>query len=232
MVALTHAILLWTDPKSKQVAHATLNDVVAGEIQPSKKSMSIAQVHELSVSLRDMVKEQFGTSDFSIFPEHLLHFDPLRSLAMWWRSASPAPQFFDCEELGKIQGVVPMPSLIFRQCGTSLSVCAVRGRTRPREDTPIFHAPMFNTGSLGEICLGGVELEPVTEVRLIEANQDAFLRGVNTHPNGGHRKTNYQHGIFALWRDLIATPEMEWDDAWLVPMSHNMTLDQWLKEAQ
>jgi PRTRC genetic system protein B len=228
---LTKALLLWTSPDPKAVEHATLNDIVDGVIQPNTASITLAQLRALNTSLQELANEKAGKHGVAVFPPQLLYADPYQAVTAWWRASAPAPQFFDCEELGRIQGIVAMPSLVFLQRGTSLAVCAVAGRARPDTAAPVYHAPLFNTGSLGDVCLGEVALEPMGEFGAIHRNQDAFMRGINTHPNGLHSKTNYPTGIFALWRDLIADPTLGWDDQWLVPMQGRITLGQWLEKA-
>ncbi len=228
---LTQALLLWTIPTSRpevSLAHATLNAVVDGVIQPNTESLSLAQLRALNVSLQGLADSKAGRQGIGVFPPNLLYSDPHQALTAWWRPGGATPQFFNCAELGQIQGVVPMPSLVFKQQGGHLAVCAVAGGGRPDASTLVCHAPLFNIHTDGSVCLGDVDIESIGDFCAMERNQAAFLRGVNTHPNGQHKKTHYPHGVFALWRDLIANPTQGWDDAWLVPMPNQMTLGQWL----
>lgn len=221
-----HALILFADGDDT-VQHATLHKIRDGVIMPSDGPLTTHALQAINNSLQGLKTKASGRAAIQVMPTNILFRDTANAVTVWWRPSSPTPQFFNCKELGQIQGVTPMPSLVFAQSGLSLSVCAVAGNERPSSEMQVYHAPMFNTYDAGDVCLGGVRLKPVSESADIEENQSKFLRGVNTHPNGSHRKTQYEGGIFSLWRDLIADPSIGWNDAWLNPMK-NMTLGQWM----
>ncbi len=223
---LTHALLIWTI--SGKPAFASLNPVKDGEVQHQEKSLTSKQLLQLTQEvIAPLGKASITDRQIDITPERVLLSDPVNDLIVWWRPGRPTPQFFDCDELGVIQGVCHMPSLVFVQKGRSLSVCAVAGTQRPSNETPVFHAPMFNTYAGGSVCLGGIHLDSIQKWTDMDSNEDKFLRGINTHPNDNHVKTRYLTGIFALWRDLINDPELKWEDCWLNPM--NCSLQEWIK---
>lgn len=224
---LSHALMFYSTGDGIQ--HATLHVIKDGTVMPSTKPLTTHALQALNDSLQGIKANARGRDVIQILPAHVLFRDTANAITVWWRPSSPTPQFFNCDELGQIQGVTPMPSLVFAQTGCSLSVCAVAGTERPGSDAPVYHAPMFNTYGDGDVCLGGVQLKPVGDIADIEVNQSKFLRGINTHPNGQHRKTLYENGIFALWRDLIADPSKGWNDDWLSPME-TATLGQWMAE--
>ncbi|MDT8992820.1 hypothetical protein RQP54_18245 [Curvibacter sp. APW13] len=225
---LTHAMLVWTLNDGHVPAYASINPVKDGVVQHQKDAVSSKQLLQFSQDLiAPLAKNALKDRKVEITPSTVLLSDPINDLTVWWRPGRPTPQFFDCDELGTIQGVCHMPGLVFAQKGRSLSICAVAGNYRPLNESAVFHAPMFNTGNRGDVCLGGVRLKPIQQWADIDTNETAFLRGINTHPNGNHVKTSYPTGLFALWRDLIGNPQMEWDDAWLTPMK--TTLQQWIK---
>lgn len=223
---LTHALLVWT--LNDQPAYASLNPVKDGVVQHQQQALTSKQLLRFTREMIDpMSKAAIKEMQVEITPMRVLLSDPVNDLTVWWRPGRPTPQFFDCDELGTIQGVCHMPSLVFVQKGTGLSVCAVAGQDRPTNDSAVFHAPMFNTYASGAVCLGGVHLQPIKGWDDIDANEEGFLRGINTHPNGQHAKTRYANGIFALWRDLVKNPKLAWDDTWLNPMGGN--LRDWIK---
>ena len=227
---LTQAMLVWT--LSGRPAYASINAVVDGVIQHQKQPITSKQLLEFAHNVIDPLrKDAVKEREVEITPARVLLSDPVNDLTIWWRQSIPTPQFFDCDELGVIQGVCHMPSLVFAQSGTNLSVCAVAGDQRPTNDSQVFHAPMFNTYTNGGVCLGDVSLRSITKWAEMDANENDFLRGINTHPNGGHVKTNYPTGIFALWRDLVKDPQLKWDDSWLTPMrATGLDLQQWIEE--
>jgi PRTRC genetic system protein B len=217
------AILLYQS--GAEIQYASQHDIRHGEIQPGKP-LELGQVQALAHALTDLAVTTTRDSFDVLFESTLLMSNPLVRRAVWYRPAAPASQFYDCEELGKMQGVVNMPTLVFDQQGGGLRICAIRGVDRPTADTPIFHAPMFNTDQGGNVCLGDVALQLPVKPELRAANQERFLHGINTHPNGRHRKTTYEHGLFALWRDLVQAPQTPWNDDWLAPMG--TTLGSWI----
>lgn len=224
---LSQALLVFTD-KSGPV-YATLNPVDKwGNIEPVASSLTLAQLRKFNNTLQQIANKTATQSRVEIIPANVLYTDPHQAVTVWWRPGKPTPQFFDCEELGLVQGVCAMPSLVFAQTDKSLSVCAIRGHDRPANDTPIYHAPLFNTYDNTSVCLGDVTLEPISSFASIDRNESAFLRGINTHANGIHIKTLYPTGIYALWRDLVANPSISWNDAWLNPC--NKSMGQWLKK--
>ena len=226
---LTQALLIWQTP-SKVPAHASMHTVRDGVIEPAATPLTLRQLHSFNQSLQGLVSSTVAKAQnaLQLLPATVLAFEPHLSTTVWWRPTSPVPQFYDCAELGKIQGVINIPSLVFCQEGNGLKVCAIKGKDRPGAQTLVYHAPLFNIHSNGAVCLGEVNLKSVHLIEDIASNETAFLRGINTHPNGDHRKTNYPTGIFALWRDLIAKPKTPWNDKWLVPMG-KLTLSQWLE---
>lgn len=224
---LTHALLVWT--LNDKPAYASLNSVRNGVVEHQQKPLTSKQLLQFSQNLIEPIsKASHKDRLVEITPERVLLSDPVNDLTVWWRPSRPTPQFFNCAELGTIQGVCHMPHLVFAKRGSHLAVCAVAGNQRPTNDSPVFHAPMFNTYEEGDICLGGVGLLPIKTWADMEANEENFLRGINTHPNGGHVKTRYLTGIFALWRDLVNDPKLEWEDCWLNPMGFD--LQHWIKE--
>ncbi|BDT74026.1 hypothetical protein os4_35790 (plasmid) [Comamonadaceae bacterium OS-4] len=227
---LTQALLVWT--LSGRPAFASINSVQKGVIQHQKDPITSKQLLAFTQQIINPLRmEASRDRQVEITPARVLLSDPVNDLTVWWRQAQPTPQFFDCDELGAIQGVCHMPSLVFAQHGTGLSMCAVAGNQRPTNDSKVFHAPMFNTYTDGGVCLGEVSLRSITKWTDMDANENNFLRGINTHPNGGHVKTKYPTGIFALWRDLVNDPQLKWDDSWLAPMrTTGLDLQQWIKE--
>lgn len=223
---LSHALLLWSNNNSP--AYASLNPVKAGVIGHQPKALTSKQLLQFSQQMiAPLAASILKNRSVEITPERVLLNDPVNDLTVWWRPSRPTPQFFSCEELGTIQGVCNMPSLVFAQHERSLSVCAIAGNQRPTNDTPVFHVPMFNTYDNGSVCLGGVSLSSIEKWTDMDQNESDFLRGINTHPNGNHIKTRYPTGIFALWRDLVKDPKLAWNDNWLNPMK--LDLQNWIK---
>lgn len=224
---LSQAILLWKY-KGGAAAHVALHDIKNGAISSKSRELTVRDLREFNRDLQDIAENTAKQTAVDILPEHVLYSDPISSMTVWWRPSTPTPQFFNCAELGKTQGVCAMPSLVFKQIGTDMSMCAIQGKQRPTSDTPIFHAPLFNTYSDTRVCLGQVKIEEISEYKLIQRNEKSLLCGVNTHPNGQHAKCKYPNGLFAMWRDLLADASIVWDDAWLSPI--DMTLGEWIKE--
>ena len=225
--SLTQALLIYSGADKAQVVHASLHDVTDGVVQPSLTPLTMQALRALETTLNQGLNTRSSASAAPcIWPANVLLHDTRDQLIAWFIPSHATVQHFDCPELGQRSETVNMPSLVMVQSDDRLHICAVKGKTRPEFDTAIFHAPMFNTYESGSVCLGCIELSfPDTTSQML-ANQAAFLRGVNTHPNGRHNKTKYEFGLFALWKLLLEDPAKPWKDQWLMPK--NQTLGQWL----
>ena len=100
---------------------------------------------------------------------------------------------------------VPHPRLLFIWHARSLSVFAVKARTVSL-DTPLYHAPYWNTGEEGAFCLGSAPLPGQLRPAAIPDAEAAFFDAQFTHRNGDHsvlaQGDDSTTGLFAFWRSL------------------------------
>jgi PRTRC genetic system protein B len=224
---LSGAILLYSDGGA--IGHASLHKVADGVVDSAAKPLSLKALRDLSHNLaRGITQTPVKAACAAIWPSTILYLDKQEEKALWYLPQANTLQVFEDDELGRRKENLNMPTLVFYQSGTSLSVCAIQGTQRPEGDTPVYHAPLFNVYENGVICLGQVKLKRPCTADDVFSNQAEYLIGINTHPNGRHCKTTFPTGIHGLWNHLLANPTTPWDDQWLSPA--DCTLSQWIEE--
>jgi PRTRC genetic system protein B len=85
-------------------------------------------------------------------PETVLAYSAVSDTVIWWTPAQKRHVSFT-ESTGLRGGRVPLPALVFRVRGGSLSVWALKENRRPGPSTVLYHAPFFNT-TYGQVCMG------------------------------------------------------------------------------
>lgn len=111
------------------------------------------------------------------------------STLIWYRQADSKPTslWFRVGNKPSIEVCAKLPTLIFirQKHSSSTTVLACTGNTRPTPDTNIYHAPIFNTNSLGLFCLGSatVPVGLMEAAEMIAGTEDAIFNSVFTHSN-------------------------------------------------
>lgn len=139
------------------------------------------------------------SADF--IPENLLSYSARHLL--WWVPAQRRNVFFACNELGRRNAMVPHPSLVFLVMGASYWVFAMKDSKRPSVDTELFHAPYFNVGDTGCICMGSAPRPSQLTPDSIKEMEDAFFNSSFTHINGTKKKVDHPRGEYAFWKDML-----------------------------
>ena len=124
---------------------------------------------------------------------------------VWWRPARVGPMWFLLQ--GQRFGVrVPWPPLLFVARDQRLWCAALAEDARPEPETPLFHAPLMNVDTNGQVCLGTADVPPDGTLAY-RADWEAALCATNfTHVN--HRQMLHVPGAcevgteahFAFWQ--------------------------------
>lgn len=114
----------------------------------------------------------------TLLPEHLLMHDHRQSI--WWTPAQTRHLYM------RIRGkevvlVRDCPALVFVRQPNSLAIFALTHNTRPSLHTPLAHAPLFNIGSKGALCLGNAVLP--NDLLNTQGAMDAYFQAWSTHTN-------------------------------------------------
>src|SRR5579885_1183151 len=92
-------------------------------------------------------------------------------LLVWWSGAQHRIMFFsERSEAGDLNGKrYPVPALVFKVSGGSLSVRALAKDDRPAPETKLMTAPFWNCSESGDVCLGTMRVPESSGVDAIEA---------------------------------------------------------------
>lgn len=124
---------------------------------------------------------------------------------VWYCKPQKRQVWFKCEKLGEVSARTDHPGLVFIIGHGKWYVFAVKSRSRPTANTPLYVAPYFNVWKDGGICTGNIEAPKGAMRFSTEAWEEVYFRSYFTHPNihekGG--QTKHRGGIYALWRSLL-----------------------------
>jgi PRTRC genetic system protein B len=127
------------------------------------------------------------------------------SHVMWWMPPTTRTVFFDTHgenTVGKRSGKTPHPGLIFLVKDRSLSIFAVKGKTRPVASTRLYHAPYFNVWDNAKVCTGSTPLPEDAVIDTMRVWEEGFFRSNFSHTN--HTKSVcYDGGAHRFWTDLL-----------------------------
>lgn len=140
-----------------------------------------------------------------ILPGDVLYVKPGElGYAIWYTPAQMQPLHF-VDSLGIPNGKAYVPAMVWRATCNSLEVFALASKKRPDGQTKLFHAPFFNVGGNGVVCLGTIKTAIPEHCPLelfISLWPGYFFNSYFSHANGvGLTKTN----IVQLWQGQVAS---------------------------
>ena len=158
---------------------ATRHPIRDGKLQPG----SYIQPE----SLLDMVSGALanGASSKGRWADPRVLFEDADQL-VWFRRAAPHPLYFRRGE--KVAALsVRFPTLVFRasKAHTNLAIYATAGVKRPTPRTLLYHAPVFNLNSAGDLCFGDAVSDWPDDVshQSLDQMADCFLKVCGSHTN-------------------------------------------------
>jgi PRTRC genetic system protein B len=210
---LSRAVLVYLGERGG--AYATLHSVETNG-RDHRLASGVPATRE---ACADLARALGATSTLCGFvPPNLLYLGA-KSL-VWWRPPGRARIFFDTTKdaagdqaddksgaalIGKRNGVVPHPGLVFAVSGGRWYVYAAKGAERPGRSSALLRAPYFNVWASGEICSGNVRLPDTLSTDALERYERAFFDSEFTHPNarGREKLIHYSSGAYGFWRDML-----------------------------
>lgn len=229
-----HALVIHQDSASGQWCSGKATLITSHPVQQTDDGPVIGAGSLLSLADYEVLRDILINSTESrpcLLPPNLLYQSARR--LVWYVTGRVAPMFLRIgSRLQKIQ--VPWPTLLFSVESRRLSVAALAGTTRPREDTPLFHAPIANVYARGEVCTGNAELPASWGVRDMAGWEAAIYSSAFTHINAPHTlrlpgvKTVDNKAHFAFWRELARKKSTRFPRKHLQPMKR--TLGSWLRD--
>jgi PRTRC genetic system protein B len=131
-------------------------------------------------------KELNRVQSSGLLPENLLLFKEVafELNLIWYVKASKHHLVFS-ENLGIDDGVMDLPTLVFKLRGNSLNVYAIK-TNNPAENTKLYRAPFHNVNTGGAICMGSSYVRDSNEVGEIMKNyEDGFFMSKFNAIHGG-----------------------------------------------
>lgn len=142
-----------------------------------------------------------------LMPDNVLYVNPRGEGMVIWHTPPMKQTLFFTENVGIKDGAAYVPALLWQASKTQLRIFALKGEKRPTASTSLYHAPLFNTGNDGGVCIGDVNMKSLTNVSLnafLTAWQEFFFNSRFSHLNG-HLPVSVNPK--ELWNGLIESGE-------------------------
>lgn len=223
---LTGAVLLYGKPQGmharerQPIAHATIHQIVGADNQPEiqeGRPMTETDYVELVQALSPKDRPELKWQDESILASgmgKIVWWTPPMKRAMFFRESSMFAKTFSG------QAMCPVPAMVWLGTKTGLYVYAIRGASRPTQETKLYQAPLFNVWARGLVCQGSAQL-PAPEMRNVPKEWEKTLFGSRfTHPNFT-QKNRLIEGVdpVKFWKEMIEAPAEVFPEERLVGVS-------------
>ena len=118
-------------------------------------------------------------------PENLLLFkEESFNLELIWYIKPSKHQLSFRKSLGIDDGVMELPTLVFKMKGNSLNVYAVK-LSKPNLKTKLYRAPFHNVNNSGVVCMGSSKVRESNELsEIMKAYEDGFFMSKFTELHG------------------------------------------------
>lgn len=198
----TFAIVMYNDDRSGHTVCATRHQVRENNTLSLGRVISAAQVAKVFAGLNT------GQSTVSsqILPESVLVDSPDR--LVWYKRRFVGEMWFRVGQKPECLVVEWTPLLFMADKERmTLRVFALGTNSRPGPETRLYHAPLMNINSYGNLCQGSAQLPTDISVVTIGACESSLIASQFTHVNHDHtlraETSNAQHVDF--WRKKSRT---------------------------
>jgi PRTRC genetic system protein B len=158
--------------------------------------------------MKELARGLGRTVPREILPANVLVRTP--DMLVWWAKQQRRVMFYsDASDGRTLNGkVFPQPPLVFKVCGSELSVRALAENHRPAAETPLMVAPYWNCDRHdGRVCQGSMRVPGKLRLEAIKGWEKAFFESEFTHAALGAELTTHPEGFLGLWRDLAGSAE-------------------------
>ncbi|MEE1897029.1 PRTRC system protein B [Flavobacterium rakeshii] len=175
-------------------------------VNPHPLTVREAQGLAKALDTREQAGKAFLRPE-GILPENVLHLDPSDNGSVVWYTEPQRQKLYFAESLGLDNGTVALPALLWKATKKGLHLFAIKGKTKPKAETPLYHAPFFNLYQKGNVCMGNVNVAIKSDASLeefITAWQGYFFGSYFSHHINEHNPVAVN--LFNLYRELMADP--------------------------
>ncbi len=216
--SINKAILLYG--ARGRTSFATIHDVTSQANQPPQIEAGRPLDKRTLKALIESMASSLVTKP-CFLPPNILSVS--NDLVVWWSPPSLRSYFFDTGDttesisVGQRSGIAHAPGLIFMVGNGHMRVFAVKGTTRPDPGAAIFHAPLMNVSSNGDVCTGSMRKPQSTVVDAITEWEGAFWESRFSHPNN-HHAVRYPGGLHGFSIALLDGRFRRFPERFLLPM--------------
>lgn len=144
-----------------------------------------------------------------VLPANILHINPIEDNGtLVWHTKAQKRQLYFAENLGLPSGTANVPPMLWKASRKAVAVFAVGTDRRPKENTPLYHAPFFNVYDDGNVCMGTVSIDienSASAEEFMTAWETYFFNSYFTHLLGGGNRI--AGNCVSLWKSLVGTDE-------------------------
>lgn len=141
-----------------------------------------------------------------LLPANVLYLDAQAEGFVVWYTPPMETELFFVPDLQLPTGKAHIPAMVWKASKNSLHVYALKGKSKPNANTPLYHAPYFNIYDSGNVCMGTVQITIDRFTRLedfISKWETYFFNSYFSHTIGNHSGAKID--LVSLWREQLAT---------------------------
>jgi PRTRC genetic system protein B len=141
-----------------------------------------------------------------LLPSNVLHINPAENGSVIWYTKPQARKLYFTESLGLSPQELPLPALVWAADKTRLFIYALKGKSKPRLNTPLYSAPFFNLYRKGNVCMGSVDVrisQSATLEDFTAAWEGYFFGSYFSHLIDGHNPV--KGNLVSLYQSLAGT---------------------------
>ncbi|NOW95994.1 PRTRC system protein B [Mucilaginibacter sp. SG564] len=141
-----------------------------------------------------------------LLPANVLFLDPQAEGYVIWFTPPMAVDLFFVEGLQIPSGKAHIPAMVWKGSKNALNVYALKSKSKPNANTPLYHAPFFNIYENGNVCMGTVQIAIDRFTRLedfISKWEAYFFNSYFSHTIGSHNGA--QIDLLSLWQQQVVT---------------------------
>lgn len=163
-----------------------------------RESISLAKALDTSEELKQTFLKPEG-----LLPKKVLYINPDRNGYAVWSTPPHKVKLLFLESLGIPSGEAAVPALVWKANRSGLWLYASTADKEIQENTPLYHAPFFNIGNEGKVCMGTVNINLPADCGLekfIKLWEDYFFNSYFSHLLGDNP---VKGNIVQLWQKLV-----------------------------
>ncbi|WP_417353189.1 PRTRC system protein B [Flavobacterium alkalisoli] len=182
-------------------------DESGSPVNPHPLTVREAQSLAKALDTREQAGKAFLRPE-GVMPDNVLHLDQSDNGSAVWYTKPKRQKLYFAESLGLENGTVALPALVWKANRKQLQIFALNGKTKPKAETPLFHAPFFNLYQKGTVCMGNVDVtikSAATLEEFITAWQGYFFGSYFSHHINEHNPVGVN--LFNLYKEMMADPK-------------------------